>query len=278
MPAIAKNKPLEHIELDLLLEGIFRQYGFDFREYASASLRRRISTVMQAEGLATISELQNKVLHDPDSMERLVLTLSINVTSLFRDPTFYNALRRKALPLLRTYPFVRIWHAGCATGEEVYSLAILLEEEGLYERARIYATDMNEAVVKKAQAGIFPLKRMKEYTANYQRAGGARSFSEYYTAHYDNVILRPELRRNVVFSAHNLATDSSFNEFNLIVCRNVLIYFNQALQNRVLTLFRESLANFGILALGRKESLRTSTHEDSFDPLDTAERLYRRVK
>ncbi len=278
MPTYVKNKPLEHIELELLLEGVFRQYGFDFRKYALASLRRRISTAIQAEGLATISELQNKVLHDPDCMERLVLTLSINVTKLFRDPSFYIAFRQKAVPVMRTYPFIRIWHAGCATGEEVYSMAILLEEEGLYERARIYATDMNEAVVKKAQAGIFPMKSMKEYTANYQEAGGTRPFSEYYTAQYDSAILRPELRRNVVFSAHNLATDGSFNEFNVILCRNVMIYFNQVLQERAQTLFRESLVNFGILALGRKESLRASTHEEFFEPLDTGERLYRRVK
>ncbi len=278
MPTCVKNKPLADIERELLLEGVYRQYGFDFREYAPASLKRRISTAMQAEGLATISELQNNVLHDPDCMERLVLTLSINVTSLFRDPSFYVAFRQKAIPLLRTYPFIRIWHAGCATGEEVYSLAILLEEEGLYERARIYATDMNEAVVKQAQAGIYPLKSMKEFTANYQKAGGTRSFSEYYTAQYDNAILRPELRKNIVFSAHNLATDGSFNEFNVILCRNVLIYFNQALQERVLALFRDSLVNFGILALGRKESLRATTHEEFFEPLDSGERLFRRVK
>ena len=278
MGTLVKNKPLADTERELLLEGVFRQYGFDFREYAPASLKRRISTAIQAEGLATISELQNKVLHDADCMERLVLTLSINVTSLFRDPSFYVAFRQKAIPLLRTYPFIRIWHAGCATGEEVYSLAILLEEEGLYERARIYATDMNEAVVKQAQAGIYPLKSMKEFTANYQKAGGTQSFSEYYTAQYDSAILRPELRKNMVFSAHNLATDGSFNEFNVILCRNVLIYFNQALQERVLSLFRDSLVNFGILALGRKESLRATTHEEFFEPLDAGERLFRRVK
>ncbi len=278
MGTLVKNKPLVDIELQLLLEGVFRQYGFDFREYAPASLKRRISTAMQAEGVATISELQKKVLHDPDCMERFVLTLSINVTSLFRDPSFYAAFRQKVIPLLRTYPFIRIWHAGCATGEEVYSLAILLEEEGLLRRARIYATDMNEAVVKKARAGIFPLKSMKEYTANYQKAGGTRSFSEYYTAQYDSAILRPELTKNIVFSAHNLATDGSFNEFNVILCRNVLIYFNQALQERVLALFRDSLVHLGILALGRKESLRATTHEDFFEPLDAGERLFRRIK
>lgn len=278
MGTLVKNKPLADTERELLLEGVYRQYGFDFREYAPASLKRRISTAIRAEGLATISELQNRVLHDPDCMERLVLTLSINVTSLFRDPSFYVAFRQKAIPLLRTYPFIRIWHAGCATGEEVYSLAILLEEEGLYERARIYATDMNEAVVKQAQAGIYPLKSMKGYTANYQKAGGTRSFSEYYTAQYDSAILRPELRKNIVFSAHNLATDGSFNEFNAILCRNVLIYFNQDLQERVLTLFRDSLVQRGLLALGRKESLRATTHEEFFEPLDAGERLFRRIK
>ncbi|MBU0617438.1 MAG: protein-glutamate O-methyltransferase CheR [Planctomycetes bacterium] len=278
MPTSVKSKSLADIELELLLEGVFRRYGFDFRDYAPASLKRRISTAMRAEALSTISELQNKVLHDPDCMERLVLTLSINVTSLFRDPSFYAAFRQKVVPLLRTYPFIRVWHAGCATGEEVYSLAILLEEAGLYERARIYATDMNDAVLRQAQSGIYPLKSMKEYTANYQKAGGTRSFSEYYTAKYDHALLRPALRKNIVFSAHNLATEGSFNEFNVILCRNVLIYFNQTLQERVLTLFRDSLVHFGILALGRKESLRTTTHEDFFEPLDAGERLYRRVK
>ena len=210
---------LEDIELSLLLQGVFRHYGFDFREYARGSLKRRICNVIDSERLATISELQNKALHHPDCMERLVRALSVNVTSMFRDPSFYLAFRKKVVPLLRTYPFIRIWHAGCSTGEEVYSIAILLKEEGLYDRSRIYATDMNEAVVKRAQGGVFPLSAMKEYTTNYLNAGGQCSFSEYYTAQYDNAILQPSLKKNMVFSQHNLATDGSFNQFNVILCR-----------------------------------------------------------
>jgi len=269
---------LETIEVELLLEAVSRQYGYDFRDYAGASIKRRIKKTVEDEKLGSISALQDKVLHDPGGLNRLLKDLSIPVTSLFRDPGFYLALRKKVVPVLRTYPFIRIWIAGCATGEEVYSLAILLLEEGLYEKSRIYATDINEAVLKKAKAAIYPLKSMKEYTKNYQQAGGKKSFSEYYTASHDSAILRPSLRKNVIFSYHNLVTDGSFNEFNLILCRNVMIYFNKKLQDKVHTLFYKSLPMFGLFAVGSKENLTFTSCEDCYEPMDKNEKIYRRIK
>ncbi|HVW89612.1 MAG TPA: CheR family methyltransferase, partial [Gaiellaceae bacterium] len=198
--------------------------------------------------------------------------------AMFRDPTFYAALREKVVPLLRTYPFTRIWVAGCSTGEEVYSLAIMLTEEGLYERARIYATDINEAVLQRAQAGVFPIDKMRDYTENYIRAGGRRSFSEYYLAKYEGALFERTLTENVVWAPHNLVQDRAFNEFNLILCRNVMIYFDRPLQKRVHELFHESLERFGILALGHKESIRFTGFEDRYEELDAAERLYRKVR
>jgi len=268
---------VEEIELSLLLEGVFRRYGFDFREYAPASLRRRVWRRVNAEGLSTISGLTERLLHDSATMERLLLDLSINVTAMFRDPTFYVAFRRAVVPLLRTYPYTRIWVAGCSTGEEVYSLAILLEEEGLYERTRIYATDINESVLERARAGVFPLDKMQEYTQNYIRAGGGRAFSEYYVAAYDGAQFQRSLIENVVFAQHNLVSDRSFNEFHVIVCRNVMIYFDKRLQDHVHGLFYESLVNFGILALGHKETIRFSPYTQRYEELDPAEKLYRKV-
>jgi chemotaxis protein methyltransferase CheR len=275
--APARNE-LEETEIGLLLQGVFERYGYDFRNYARSSLRRRIREVVYAEKVATISGLQDKALHEPDCMERLLLRLSINVTAMFRDPHFYRAFRTHAVPVLRTYPFVRIWHAGCSTGEEVYSLAILLEEEGLYPRCRIYATDFNEVVLDKAQAGIFPVGAMQLYTANYLAAGGQRSFSNYYTARYENSALHPALKRNIVFSQHNLATDSSFNEFNVIFCRNVMIYFNKTLQARVHELLYESLSLLGVLGLGDKESIHFSPRAGCYEPIAGREKLYRRIR
>jgi chemotaxis protein methyltransferase CheR len=271
------HEEADDLELTLLLEAVYRRYGFDFREYAPASLRRRVWRRVQAEGLTTISSLQDKLLHEPAAMERLLLDLSINVTAMFRDPTFYVALREKMVPLLRTYPFTRIWVAGCSTGEEVYSLAILLQEEGVYERTRIYATDINDSVLDRARAGVFPLEKMREYTQNYIKAGGTRAFSEYYVAKYDGAQFQRSLVENVVFAQHNLVSDRSFNEFNVIVCRNVMIYFDRALQDRVHRLFYESLVTFGLLALGAKESVRFSPFAAEYEELDTEERLYRKV-
>ena len=269
---------LEQIELQLLLEGVYRHYGFDFREYAPASLKRRVWRRVHAEGESTISGLLERVLHDPASMERLLLDLSINVTAMFRDPTFYLAFREKVVPVLRTYPFTRIWVAGCSTGEEVYSLAIVLTEEGLYERTRIYATDINETVLELARAGVFPLEKMQEYTENYIRSGGKRSFSEYYLARYEGALFDRALRENVVWAPHNLVQDRAFNTFNAVLCRNVMIYFDRALQNRVHELFYESLDRFGILALGHKESIRFTGFEQAYEELDANERLFRKIR
>ena len=269
---------LERIEIELLLEGIFRHYGFDFRSYAYASIRRRLWKRIEAEGLGTVSALQAQILHQPMMMEKLLLDLSINVTAMFRDPSFYTAFRERVVPLLRTYPYIRIWHAGCATGEEVYSMAILLQEEGLYERSRIYATDINEVVLAKAKEGIFPIDRMQEYTENYIAAGGKRAFSDYYTAKYGGALFSPSLTKNVVFSLHNLVTDRSFAEFNVILCRNVLIYFDKSLQARVHGLFYNSLATFGILVLGSKESLRFSPYEDRYEQINGPEKIFRKVR
>ena len=197
---------------------------------------------------------------------------------LFRDPAFYKTFREKVVPVLRTYPFIRIWHAGCSTGEEVYSMAILLEEEGLYEKSRIYATDINEVVLQTAKSGIFPAEKMQEYTQNYMRAGGTSSFSSYYTAKYDAALFESALTRNVVFSQHNLVTDRSFSEFNVILCRNVMIYFDRALQDRVHALFYGSLVPFGFLGLGSKESMKFSKYETCYEQIDEREKLFRKVK
>jgi chemotaxis protein methyltransferase CheR len=273
-----QESALEDLEVDLLLEGIFRHYGFDFRGYARSSVRRRLRSAVAAEGLTTISGLLERSLHDAGCLERLLLTLSVNVSAMFRDPTFFLAFRQHAVPFLRTYPFIRIWQAGCSTGEEVYSLAILLQEEGLYERCRIYATDMNDVVLRKAREGIYPLDVMQKYTANYLAAGGTGTLSDYYTAAYDHVILRESLRANVVFSQHNLVSDGVFNEFNVILCRNVMIYFNRALQDRVHGLMYDSLAMFGVLGLGSKETIRFTSHQGCYKELDGRNRLYRKLK
>jgi len=265
------------IELSLLLDGIYRQYGFDFRNYALASLRRRVGNFMRNENVATISLLQDRILHDRTWLERFLYALSVNVSAMFRDPHFYRVFRNDVVPLLKTYPFLRIWLAGVSMGEEVYSIAILLQEEGIYERCRIYATDINDAVLKKAKDGIYPIELMQTYTTNYIRAGGTRSFSDYYTAAYDRVILKSWLRNNVVFAQHNIATDASFNEFHVILCRNVMIYFNMKLQAHVHHLLHDSLVMFGVLGLGAKETLKFSPHEHAYEEIEAAARLYRRV-
>jgi chemotaxis protein methyltransferase CheR len=271
-------RDVEEIEVDLLLEAIYRCYGYDFRRYAAASLRRRLWNRAQAEGLATLSALQDRVLHDVACMERLLRDLSINVTAMFRDPTFYVAVREKVVPLLRTYPFTRVWVAGCSTGEEVYSLAIVLEEEELLERTRIYATDINEGVLEQARRGVFPLEKMKDYTQNYLNGGGKRAFSEYYLASYDGAQFDRRLVQNAVFAHHNLVSDHAFNEFQVIVCRNVMIYFDRTLQERVLELFDDSLVPLGVLALGHKETLRFSDLAGRYEELDGQEKLFRKKK
>lgn len=274
---LAQPPTLEDIEVQLLFDGIYRYYGYDFRNYAASSRRRRVQNFMQAESIETISALQAQVLHDRTVLDRLLLSLTVNVTSMFRDPSFFLTFRNTVLPALRTYPFIRIWHAGCSTGEEVYSMAILLQEEGIYHRCRIYATDTNERALQAARTGIFPIAAMQEYTQQYLKAGGKKSFSEYYTAAYENAIFRSNLRENIVFSQHNLVTDGSFNEFNVIFCRNVLIYFDRELQNRVHNLFYQSLCPFGILGLGRQETLRFTEFNHRYEALSNSEKLYRRL-
>jgi chemotaxis protein methyltransferase CheR len=271
------TETIESIELDLLLDAVFRLYGYDFRDYAKTSMRRRIANIMKKEEVSTISALQDRVLHDSRSWERFLDGISVNVSAMFRDPGFFLAFRQYAVPVLRTSPFLRIWQAGCSLGEEAYSLAIMLEEEGLYDRSLIYATDINEVSLRQAREAIYPAELMQKYTQNYVQAGGQQSFSEYYTARYDFAILRPTLQRNIVFSQHNLVSDAPFNEFNVILCRNVMIYFNRGLQERTHNLFHESLAMFGILGLGSRESLRFMPHEHMYEPLVPGEKLYRRM-
>ena len=265
-------------ELRLLLESIYEKYGVDFRHYAYSSLKRRIQKRLMEEKADSINHLREMVLADPECMERLQVDLTIHVTSMFRDPGFFLVFRRRAAAALRTYPFVRLWVAGCSTGEEVYSLAILLHEEGLYPRCRIYATDVSDRALIQAKAGIYPLAAMQDYTRNYQRAGGQHSFAEYYTADSNFAVFRPFLRENIVFAAHNLAGDSSFNEFHAIFCRNVMIYFDRSLQERAHTLFYESLIVYGYLGLGRSETMRFTSYKDQYEALSTKERLYRKIK
>ncbi|HIE01046.1 MAG TPA: protein-glutamate O-methyltransferase CheR [Thiotrichaceae bacterium] len=267
----------QNIELQLLLQAIYLKYGYDFRNYAKASIKRRVQHQLIKEGLPSISAMQHRLLYDVSFFERLLLDLSINVTEMFRDPRFYLALRNKVIPALKNFPFLKIWHAGCSSGEEVYSMAILLKEEGLYERTQIYATDMNEVVLKQAKDGIFDISKLKQYTANYQKAGGRESFSDYYTAHYDHVVMDKSLKENILFSDHNLATDGVFGEMNLIMCRNVLIYFNRELQHRALGLFFDSLCLEGFLCLGSKESIRFSEYSDAFEDVVREEKIYRKI-
>ncbi len=252
-----KRNDLENLEIDLLLEGIYQQYGFDFRDYARGSIKRRLWRRAYAEGLESISGLQERVLHDQGTMNRLLEDLSINVTSMFRDPEFYMALRRKIVPLLRTYPFIRIWNAGCSTGEETYSLAILLREEGLIDKSKIYATDINETVLELAKQGVFPLDKMRDYTENYIAAGGRTAFSEYYTANGQGARFNESLTENIIFAQHNLVSDRSFNEFQMIICRNVMIYFDTAARRRTIDGFYSQLRPGGHLILGASESLVT---------------------
>jgi len=277
LEARAAPDPREELELRLLLEAVFELYGFDFRAYAPSSLRRRVRHLMRDEGLATISALQERVLHDPRALPRLVNGLSVSVTSMYRDPGFFIAFRQQVAPVLRTYPLLRIWHAGCSSGEEVYSLAILLVEEGLYDRCRIYATDMNEDALQRAASGVFPLAAMREHTARYQAAGGRRSFSEYYAVRNRDVAFDRRLRRHVIFAQHNLVTDRSFNEFNVILCRNVLIYFSRPLQERVHRLLYESLGRLGFLGLGSKETVQFTPYERRYHAFDPVHKLYRKV-
>ena len=268
----------ESIEFDLLIEAIYKKYGYDFRNYAKPTLKRRIQNKLSSTGIDSISSMQHRVLYDKKFFESVLIDLTVNVTEMFRDPSFYRAVRENVIPILKKYPFLKIWHAGCSTGEEVYSMAILLEEEGLLARTTLYATDIDEKVLRKAKEGIYPLDKIREYTSNYQKAGGTEAFSDYYTAKYEAVIMDSALKKKIVFSQHNLVTGKAFSEMNMIVCRNVIIYFDKELQNRVLSLFNESLIEKGVLCLGSKESVQFTSSKNHFIELVGKEKIYRKLK
>lgn len=272
----AKNAHIVDIEQHLLIEAIYQRFHYDFRGYAQASIKRRMQTARLRFGCATLSQLQDKVLHDPLVFPSLLEYLTVQVSDMFRDPSYFQALRNDVVPLLRTYPSLKIWVAGCSTGEEVYSLAILLKEEGLLERTLIYATDINPHALRAAEQGIFDMARVANFSENHVRSGAKSSLSDYYTARYGRVVFDKSLREHMVFSDHSLATDSVFAEVHLVSCRNVLIYFERDLQTRALGLFREALCHRGFLGLGSKESLRFSSHSEAFDEFAPQDRIYRK--
>jgi chemotaxis protein methyltransferase CheR len=265
-------------EIEALLHHIAAWYGYDFTGYSRASLRRRIDSFYTRGRHASFAEMQERLRTEPAYFTRFVEEITVNVTEMFRDPGFYNTLRENLLPVLATYPFIRIWHAGCSTGEEVYSMAILLQEAGLLQKSILYATDLNQAVLEKAKSGIFPASAMQQNSENYIRSGGKKDFSSYYTANYNSAKFDPQLGERMIFSSHNLAADASFNEFQLILCRNVLIYFEKELQSRVLQLFDRSLDSLGFLALGSKESLRFSAIALHYKQVENKEKIWRKNK
>lgn len=273
----AKDDDLELIETNLLLEGVYRRFGMDFRGYAMHHIRRRIRGMLRAEGFATISHLQAAILHDEKAYRSFINWMSIGNTAMFRDPGFYAALREQVVPFLRTYPRVAIWIAGCSDGQEVYSLAILLEEEGIYDRCQIYATDMNEQYIETAKAGVYPKTRIEDASQNYYECGGKTQFTDYYSVENDRVRFNQSLRRNVTFAQHNLISDSSFNEFNLILCRNVLMYLGSVFQQRVFWLLHESLNRSGIVGLGMRESINANPYGAFYEVVDSENRLFRKA-
>jgi chemotaxis protein methyltransferase CheR len=265
------------VELKLLVEAIYHAYHYDFRRYARASLRRRLHAAMVRFDCQTLSQLQGRLLHESDVFAELLEYLTVQVSDMFRDPSYFRALREKVIPLLRTYPSLKIWIAGCSSGEEAYSMAILLREEGLLDRSLIYATDINPNALRRAEAGIYDAAKVADFTRNHHLSGGRSSLSDYYSAAYDRVIFDKNLRRNIVFSDHSLATDSVFAEMQLVSCRNVLIYFDRELQSRALDLFHESLCRKGFLGIGLRESLRFSSHADSFVEVSREDRIYQKA-
>lgn len=267
---------IEQIEIDLLLEAVHRRYGHDFRHYARASVERRVRQFLPKTSCKTVAEMIPRLIRDTTFFEYFLEQFSITVTEMFRDPFVYQSILKNVFPLLRTYPFIKIWHAGCASGEEAYSLAILLKEQGLYDRATIFATDFNDKTLQKAKEGIFALENMKQFTQNYQQAGGTRSFSEYYHADYGAIAIDQSLKRNITFANHNLVTDGVFTDAHLILCRNVLIYFDSDLQNRVFTLFRDSLLRGGFLCLGTKETPQFSEIQNDLKVIDGESKIYQR--
>jgi chemotaxis protein methyltransferase CheR len=265
------------IELRMLVEAVYLKYNYDFRNYTGASQKRRVLVAMREMGCSTVSELQSRVLHDPNGFAQLLQYLTIPVTEMFRDPEYFRAVREQVAPFLKTYPSLKIWVAGCSTGEEVYSLAILLKEEGLLDRSIIYATDINPKSLETARRGVYPIDRMRLYTENYQKSGGKAAFSDYYTAAYGGALFERSLIDNVTFADHSLSTDTVFSETHFVSCRNVLIYFNRTLQDRVFGLFHESLCYRGFLGLGSKESIDFSSYAGRFEPLARRERVYRKA-
>jgi len=265
-------------QMETILEDMMEVYGYDFSNYSKASLKRRIVRLIAMDKFLSFAEFRFKVRHDPDYLNHFVEQITVNVTEMFRDGGFYRVLRNEVLPVLATWPLIRIWHAGCSTGEEVYSMAILLHEANLLDKSLLYATDINPAVLEKVRAGVFPIQNMKQYSDNYINAGGANEFSTYYTAHYQSAKFDDYLSRRIILATHNLVSDRSFNEFQLILCRNVLIYFDKALQDRALKLFDQSLEPLGFLALGSKETLKFSSITDKYRQLDDKERIWRKIR
>ncbi|MCE7060094.1 protein-glutamate O-methyltransferase CheR [Dyadobacter sp. CY343] len=268
---------IEDEDIDLLLNDLFDLYGYDFMSYSRASLRRRIERLCMLDKFPSFAELRYRVRNDPEYLKRFVEEITVNVTEMFRDPSFYKSLRDDILPVLGTKPFIRIWHAGCSTGEEVYSMAILLKEANLLRKSLLYATDLNPTVLEKVRKGIFPLTQMKQYSESYISSGGTRDFSSYYTANYGQAKFDSELSEKIIISTHNLVSDSSFNEFDLILCRNVLIYFDKKLQDRVLQLFDASLGTLSYLALGTKETLKFSVVQNKFKQLNR-EKIWKKIE
>ena len=272
----ALQPSIEDIEIQLLLEAVFLRFHYDFRHYARASIKRRLLQARLHFGVSTITALQERILHDPDMMGQMLGFLTVQVSEMFRDPSYFRALREQVLPHLKTYPSLKVWIAGCSTGEEVYSMAILFKEEGLLDRTIIYATDINPHALAAAKAGIYPLDRIRKFTENHQKSGGRSSLSHYYTADYGRAVFDSSLRANVVFSDHSLVSDAVFGEMQLISCRNVMIYFDRALQDRAVGLFKDSLSRNGFLGIGSKETLRFSRHADAFSDFVLPEKIYRR--
>lgn len=272
------SESVEDLEIQLLLDALYRHYHYDFRHYARASIKRRLAQARTQLGYDSISAMQSAVLHDETMLPLLLNYLTVQVSEMFRDPSYFRALREKVIPHLRTYPSLKVWVAGCSHGEELYSLSILFHEEGLAEKTMFYATDINPAALKAAQAGVFPLDRIRLFTENHQKSGGHSSLSDYYTADYGRAVFDKSLRSRTVFSDHSLVTDAAFGEMHLISCRNVLIYFDRELQDRVVALFRDSLARRGFLGIGSKESLRFSAHADAFSNFVREEKIYRRTE
>ena len=271
-----KPHQIEALEISLLLEAIYQRYGYDFRNYAAASIQRRITRFLMSSGRPSISALIPEVIHDPSFFQQLLLGLSITVTEMFRDPLMFRSLRETVLPFMKSFPSFKIWHAGCATGQEAYSLSIVLEEEGLNHRATIYATDFNDEALDVARKGIYEKEHIEQYSENYVVSGGKRSFADYYHEKYDAVIMRKSLKERIIFANHNLATDSVFSEIHLIFCRNVLIYFDRELQKKVLNLFWDCLPYNGFLCLGTRESLAFSGLEDKFMPVDKKYKIFQK--